>query len=143
LEQYLRDSRVMTIYEGTTGMQALDFLTRRLWREDGRGLRAFLGRARREIDGLAVRHPTRAAETLGILDHFDDVSTGMMALQADPETALYQANDYMIAAWGAVSAWMALRLELVGPERPGGSGWRFAPTDGLTGICGTRKRIRP
>ena len=40
----------------------------------------------------------------------------MMALQADPETALYQANDYMSAAWQAVSAWMALRLELVGPE---------------------------
>lgn len=116
LEQYLRDSRVMTIYEGTTGMQALDFLTRRLWREDGRGLRAFLGRARQEIDGLAVRHPTRAAETLGILDHFDHLSTGMMALQADPETALYQANDYMSAAWQAVSAWMDLRLELVGPE---------------------------
>ena len=116
LEQYLRDSRVMTIYEGTTGMQALDFLTRRLWREDGRGLRAFLARARREIDGLAVRHPTRAAETLGILDHFDDVSTRMMALQADPDTALYQANGYMIAAWGAVSAWMTLRLELLGPE---------------------------
>jgi hypothetical protein len=40
----------------------------------------------------------------------------MMALQADPDTALYQANDYMSAAWGAVSAWMALRLQLASPQ---------------------------
>lgn len=116
LEQYLRDSRVMTIYEGTTGMQALDFLTRRLWREQGRGLRAFLRRARQEIDGLAVRHPEKVADVLRMLDDFDDFSTRMMALQAHPDTALYQANDYMNAAWRAVSGWMALRLEMVGRE---------------------------
>lgn len=116
LEQYLRDARVMTIYEGTTGMQALDFLTRRLWREEGRGLRVFLTRARQEIDELADRHPVKVADVLRILDHFDDFSTRMTALQADPDTALYQANDYMGAAWRAVSGWMALRLELLSPE---------------------------
>lgn len=116
LEQYLRDSRVMTIYEGTTGMQALDFLTRRLWREEGRGLRVFQKRARQEIEAQAVRHPDEAADALRILDDFVDLSTRMMALQADPDTALYQANDYMSAAWGAVSAWMALRLQLASPQ---------------------------
>ncbi|HCL63322.1 MAG TPA: acyl-CoA dehydrogenase [Rhizobium sp.] len=111
LEQYLRDSRVMTIYEGTTGMQALDFLTRRLWREEGRGVRVFQKRARQEIEGLAGQHPAKVADALRILDDFNDFSARMMALQAEPDTALYQANDYMSAAWRAVSAWMALRLD--------------------------------
>ncbi len=110
LEQYLRDSRIMTIYEGTTGMQALDFLTRRLWRESGRGLSVFLKRARQEIEGMATSRPDEAAETLRMIEDFDDFSSRMMALQEDPDTALYQANDFLKAAWAAVSAWMALRL---------------------------------
>ncbi|MBA3039908.1 MAG: acyl-CoA dehydrogenase family protein [Alphaproteobacteria bacterium] len=111
LEQYLRDSRVMTIYEGTTGMQALDFLTRRLWREEGRGLRLFQARARQEIGDLAARHPDKAEEALRTLDTFDAFSTRLMALQPDPDTALYQAHAYMTAAWAAVTAWMMLRLQ--------------------------------
>lgn len=111
LEQYLRDSRVMTIYEGTTGMQALDFLTRRLWREEGRGLRLFQARARQEIGDLAARHPDKAEEALRTLDTFDAFSTRLMALQSDPDTALYQAHAYMTAAWAAVTAWMTLRLQ--------------------------------
>ncbi|MFA7416686.1 MAG: acyl-CoA dehydrogenase family protein [Rhizobium sp.] len=118
LEQYLRDTRVMTIYEGTTGMQALDFLTRRLWREEGRGLHVFQKRARQEIKGLAGQHPAKVADALRILDDFNDFSARMMVLKADPDSGLYLANDYMKAAWAAVSAWMALRLELVGPEKP-------------------------
>lgn len=111
LEQYLRDSRVMTIYEGTTGMQALDFLTRRLWREEGRGLRLFQARARQEIGDLAARHPDKAEEALRTLDTFDAFSTRLTALQPDPDTALYQAHAYMTAAWAAVTAWMTLRLQ--------------------------------
>ncbi len=111
LEQYLRDSRVMTIYEGTTGMQALDFLTRRLWREEGRGLRLFQTRARQEIADLTSRHPDKAGDALHALDTFDAFSTRLAALQSDLDTALYQANAYMTAAWDAISAWMTLRLQ--------------------------------
>jgi alkylation response protein AidB-like acyl-CoA dehydrogenase len=111
LEQYLRDSRIMTIYEGTTGMQALDFLTRRLWREDGRGLRLFQARARQEIGDLAAQYPDKAEEALRTLDTIDAFSARLTALQSDPDTALYQANAYMTAAWAAVTAWMMLRLQ--------------------------------
>lgn len=116
LEQYLRDSRVMTIYEGTTGMQALDFLTRRLWRDEGGGLRIFQKRARQEIEALDLLHPDKARDALRVLDDFDAFSTRLMALQADPDTALYQASNYLHAAWDAVSAWMALRLQHPAPR---------------------------
>lgn len=42
VEQCLRDARVLTIFEGTTGMQAQDLLFRRLLREEGSCYRAFL-----------------------------------------------------------------------------------------------------
>lgn len=111
LEQYLRDSRIMTIYEGTTGMQALDFLTRRLWREQGRGLDVFTRRVRHELAETGDRHPTEAAAALRSLEVFEDFSTRMVALQSDPDTALYEANAYMTAAWETISAWMSLRLK--------------------------------
>ena len=42
LQQYYRDIRIMAIYEGTTGIQALDLLGRKMMAEKGRSLRIFL-----------------------------------------------------------------------------------------------------
>ncbi len=113
LEQYLRDARVMTIYEGTTGMQALDFLTRRLWGDEGRGCRAFLTRARRELASLHDHHPQEVRDALTVLDDFQAYAEVMMSLRKRPEEAFYRAGDYFDAGWAALSAWLMLRL----PER--------------------------
>ncbi|MBN8737154.1 MAG: acyl-CoA dehydrogenase C-terminal domain-containing protein [Xanthomonadales bacterium] len=42
MEQYARDARITTIYEGTTGIQALDLLGRKIMQQQGEGLRLFL-----------------------------------------------------------------------------------------------------
>ncbi|MCJ9750328.1 acyl-CoA dehydrogenase family protein [Neorhizobium sp. BETTINA12A] len=117
LEQYLRDARIMTIYEGTTGMQALDFLTRRLWRDKGRGLALFLEKARDEIDAYIAEHPAASEQALAALDGFERLSGRMTELQSDPDAALYRADSYMRAAWSAVSIWMALRISETGAVR--------------------------
>lgn len=104
LERHLRDARVMTIYEGTTGMQALDFLTRRLWRDEGKGLSVFLSRARSEAAGNDA--------LLGMIEQFAALSEHMSAMQSAPDAALYRADAYMRAAWTVVSAWLAHRIGL-------------------------------
>jgi alkylation response protein AidB-like acyl-CoA dehydrogenase len=43
LEQFLRDARITTIYEGTTQIQALDLLGRKIMGQQAVGLRHFLG----------------------------------------------------------------------------------------------------
>ncbi len=43
MEQLARDARITTIYEGTTGIQALDLLGRKILQLQGAGLRRFLG----------------------------------------------------------------------------------------------------
>ncbi|PJK00861.1 acyl-CoA dehydrogenase [Lysobacteraceae bacterium NML91-0213] len=43
MEQLARDARITTLYEGTTGIQALDLVGRKLLQLQGEGLRAFLG----------------------------------------------------------------------------------------------------
>ncbi|MCK8781932.1 acyl-CoA dehydrogenase family protein [Rhizobium sp. NTR19] len=110
LEQYLRDARIMTIYEGTTGMQALDLLTRRLWRDDGKGLSVFLKRARAEV--ASAGEDKAAQDVLALLGEFEQLSGRMKAMQSDADAALWRADAYMRAVWAAASAWMALRLGL-------------------------------
>lgn len=108
LEQYLRDSRVMSIYEGTTGMQALDFLTRRLWRDGARGLAALETFVKADI---ARSQDTIAREqAASALRSFQDASARMLALSAQPEEAFFKADSYLRSGWDAVAAWLSLRL---------------------------------
>jgi alkylation response protein AidB-like acyl-CoA dehydrogenase len=47
--QHLRDARITTIYEGTTGIQANDLVGRKVLRDGGRSMRALL----RQIEGVS------------------------------------------------------------------------------------------
>src|SRR5262249_40244992 len=42
--QHLRDARITTIYEGTTGIQAIDLVGRTILRDDGRAARTLIAR---------------------------------------------------------------------------------------------------
>ncbi len=50
--QYLRDARITTIYEGTTGIQALDLIGRKIARENGATVKIVLGMMSRQAQEL-------------------------------------------------------------------------------------------
>ncbi len=103
-ERLLRDTRILTIYEGTTGMQAQDLLHRRLRKDGGTSVRVLLERARRE-----------AEVPLGpMFDAFATLSREMAEL--DPEAAGWAADGYMRALWTVVSGWMCVRLRPAAAE---------------------------
>lgn len=52
--QHYRDSRITTIYEGTTGIQAGDLVGRKLLRDSGKGLGELIEEMRSIDDGLAA-----------------------------------------------------------------------------------------
>ncbi len=58
IEQHVRDARITTIYEGTTGIQGLDLLGRKVLMTQGKALLAFAG----EINQLANDLPEELAE---------------------------------------------------------------------------------
>src|SRR5271169_1919947 len=43
IEQYIRDAKIDSLYEGTTGIQGLDLFFRKILRDEGRSLRVLLG----------------------------------------------------------------------------------------------------
>ena len=50
VEQYLRDAKIMSLYEGTNGVQSMDLLGRKMRINDGAPFKAFMGEIQRFIE---------------------------------------------------------------------------------------------
>jgi len=61
--QYLRDARITTIYEGTTGIQAMDLVGRKIAREGGATIKAWLEQLK-AFDGGLARSQNAAIQAL-------------------------------------------------------------------------------
>ena len=73
VEQYLRDAKIMSLYEGTNGVQSMDLLGRKMRINDGAPFKAFMGEiegfCRKNMDhsilGKDVQSLSKATERLG------------------------------------------------------------------------------
>ena len=102
VEQALRDSRVFAIFEGTSGIQALDLLHRRLRRDEGRGLKAFLKLARAD----AALGGEGATDVEAVLDMLEAAAEWLVAAN-DTDGSAYA---FLELAALAATGWAALRL---------------------------------
>jgi hypothetical protein len=108
VEQHLRDSRIFTIYEGATGIQALDLLNRRLWRQNARPLRAFAALARNDIAELS--DDPCAGALARVFDRQDECADWLMSHANRPRVAEAGATRFLDLAALAATGWIALRL---------------------------------
>lgn len=53
--QHMRDARILTIYEGTTGIQAMDFAGRKVLADEGRAIGEWIAEIR-DLDSLLAAH---------------------------------------------------------------------------------------
>ncbi|HET6431017.1 acyl-CoA dehydrogenase C-terminal domain-containing protein [Dyella sp.] len=98
MEQFSRDARITTLYEGTTGIQAADLLGRKILQLQGVGFKHFL----EEISGFCQQHS--ADESLRALigplavyaKQWGDMTVKLaQRVQANPEELGAAANDYL------------------------------------------------
>lgn len=106
-EQWMRDARMMSIAEGTTGVQALDLVHRRLWRDDGAALNEFLEVASVEI---AQANPSVSAPASAALELLRTTSRHLLTLQGNPKEAEAGAVAFLRLAMLAATGWIAVRL---------------------------------
>ncbi len=111
--QYLRDARITSIYEGTTGIQANDLVGRKVAYEKGATIKEVIGQMRAFADELkAVSHP-------GLVVIHKSLSEGIDALGA--------ATDWLLATYPsnmkAASAGAVPFLKLFGTVA---GGWQMA-----------------
>jgi hypothetical protein len=112
VEQFVRDARIITLYEGTTGIQAMDLLGRKIMQLKGAGFRHFL----EEIGGFCQQHAGDAAlaEFVGPLGRMAKEWQALtMALaeraQANPEELGAAAVDYLYYAGYVALAYLWAR----------------------------------
>jgi hypothetical protein len=118
IEQALRDARVLTIFEGTTGIQALDLVHRRLLKGEARGLHIFLLKARETSDGLKEAERN---QLFSCLDDLERVSQTLIARAGDRRFVDSASTAYLHLASAAALAWAAARI-VCRPE-PSGQTW--------------------
>ena len=128
LEQFVRDARIAQIYEGTNGIQAMDLVGRKLPKDNGRAVRAFLTLVASDIaDAKAAGDPAGVAAALDAPLADLQAATVWLAqhAMADPDQAGAGAYAYMELMGLVALGWMWLKMAAAAQKAlAGGSGDR-------------------
>jgi hypothetical protein len=120
LEQYLRDAKIMSLYEGTNGIQSLDLMGRKMRIDDAAPWRAFRAEMGRFLD-THRRHPelrgfvVRLGE---VVDRLADTAAEMNRRRRT-EPLLWAADTYpaLLCFGETVMAWRLLDMAIVAREQ--------------------------
>jgi alkylation response protein AidB-like acyl-CoA dehydrogenase len=121
VQQLYRDLKIMSLYEGTTGIQSLDLLGRKVTMQNGKAVQLLMNsisldlKASKEFENLAPY-----ANTLDIeLKRMAKVLTHLsgFAMKGDMERYLSDATVFMEMAGYIIIAWQWLKMAVVAAQR--------------------------
>jgi len=113
VEQFVRDCKIVSIFEGTCGVQAADLLGRKMAMNKGRAFKALLNEMlnivneAKEIDGLKEM----AGQAEKHVANLSDVATTVMVNAADPKmfkTAFAHSLPLLDVVGDTIMTWMLL-----------------------------------
>jgi alkylation response protein AidB-like acyl-CoA dehydrogenase len=155
IEQYIRDQKIDSLYEGTTHIQALDLFFRKIGRDRGATLQALVGQIAATIDGLPAE---LSVEKAALQAAIADVQGIMGAMMAKLGQSIYhvglQGNRILFALAELVIGWrLVVGAQVAQQKLAGATGddaafykgklaaARFYAKNVLPGIGLTRKLI--
>jgi len=118
MEQYLRDAKIDTLYEGTTAIQAQDLFFRKVVRDDGRALRELFADITSTVDaddgnGRLKVERVALGVALGDLEGMLAVMAGqLVSAQQDPRNVYLigqNATRLLMSLGDLVVGWLLLR----------------------------------
>ena len=124
--QHYRDAKILTIYEGTTAIQANDLVGRKTARDGGATARAIAGQIEATEQALAQRSSDAAravlkrltAARLAFLDVVDFVAGGMAkGSKTSPNAVFAGSVPYLMLAGNLMAGWQMARALLVAEDR--------------------------
>ncbi|TBR37088.1 MULTISPECIES: acyl-CoA dehydrogenase C-terminal domain-containing protein [Dyella] len=135
VEQFVRDARIITLYEGTTGIQAADLLGRKILQLQGAGFKLFL----KEIQAFCQQHAQDAAlaSLIGPLathaKEWVDLTLSLaQRVQGNPEELGAAANDYLYYSGYITLAYMWARSVAALAKSPQQEAFKRAKRDTAT-----------
>ncbi|WP_198970435.1 acyl-CoA dehydrogenase [Xylophilus sp. ASV27] len=119
--QYYRDAKILTIYEGTTAIQANDLVGRKTGRDGGRTARAIAAQVEATEAELAQRGSEAAREVLGRLTaarlaFLEVVDFVVAGARTDPNAVFAGSVPYLMLAGNLVAGWQLARSLLVAED---------------------------
>lgn len=120
--QYYRDAKILTIYEGTTAIQANDLIGRKTSRDGGQTAKAIAAQIEKTesellkqggADAVAVAKRLKAAR-LAFIDVVDFVAGNT---KASPNAVFAGSVPYLMLAGNVVAGWQMARSLLVAQEQ--------------------------
>ena len=123
LEQYVRDAKIDTLYEGTTAIQGLDFFFRKVVKDGGRAL-GLLGK---EIQAFAETGGVHAAEKQALLKALADLNGIIGVLVGHAKASQEKADEIykvglstsraLMAVGDVIITWLLLRQADIAAEK--------------------------
>jgi alkylation response protein AidB-like acyl-CoA dehydrogenase len=131
IEQYIRDAKIDSLYEGTTAIQGLDLFFRKILRNEGEALRALLGQitafaAGEEGNGRLKPERTALARAAGDVEGLVSALAGYAAASLERPEEIYRAGlnttRLLMALGDLVIGWLLARQAEVALAALDGSG---------------------
>jgi len=110
--QHMRDARILPIYEGTNGIQALDFIGRKCLRDGGEGLQDLLADMRLTVSSSFSESPRINALLTCLNETTVDCENALSVVLDDPSNTQYMAYNFMMLFGNSVCYWLMVRLSL-------------------------------
>jgi hypothetical protein len=97
IEQYIRDAKIDSLYEGTTAIQGMDLFFRKILRNEGKALRTLLGQitafaAGEQGNGRLKPERTALARAAGEVESLVSVLAGYAAAALERPEEIYRAG---------------------------------------------------
>ena len=117
IEQYIRDAKIDSLYEGTTGIQSLDLFFRKIVRDRGQALRGLLTRIRDFTaaaggNGRLKAERAALAEATGQVEAMVTAMTGFLQASAGQPAEVYKVGlnttRLLMALGDLVVGWLLL-----------------------------------
>ncbi|MEY3447708.1 MAG: hypothetical protein RLZZ14_232 [Actinomycetota bacterium] len=131
LEQYVRDAKIDTLYEGTTAIQGLDFFFRKIVKDQGKAI----GKISSEMSAFATSGAVLAEEKQAFGKALQEVGTMISTLvghamaSQEKVTELYKiglnTSRLLMAVGDVVIAWLLLRQAEIAMSRLDGKDKEF------------------
>ena len=127
--QYMRDVRITTIYEGTTGIQSNDLIGRKLARDHGTAMTELLSDIKRDLEGLAIEDPsvetTRRAALEGVGLLAGATRALLLTLASRPDAGLAVSVPYLKLCGYVLGGWLLAKSAAIAASKADGADRAF------------------
>ena len=115
--QHMRDARILPIYEGTNGIQALDFIGRKCLRDGGQAVQVLLADMQATVDQLATAHGSTVNLRNRLRHSVEQCQEALNYVLENSSDSQGIAYNFMMMYGNTVAYWLLVKLAVAAQDR--------------------------